>query len=315
MIGRAFKDNIFNLRFLFGILLSLYFVWFLSKDFNIDNFYTILFNINLLYILIAVIILIISVFFRALRWHILFDDKIKINVKSLFDMQLIGYFGNNILPLRLGEILKAYLLGNKFNISKSQVFGTIILERFLDFFGAFSFLLFFIFFSSNNYFLNQTYYIVIAIFILLILLCSYLIKNFKFNYSHNNFIIKSVNNLILGFGSLNKQNFIFTFIYSIIIWMCYVLMVYYVQLSIPLQLNIFDSILILLISTLWLAIPSAPAGIGTFEMGVGTALGLLGISKNVLEFSIILHSITFFPYTILGGYFFLKFYFNENKKI
>ena len=97
--------------------------------------------------------------------------------------------------------------------------------------------------------------------------------------------------------------------------MCYVLMVYYVQLSIPLQLNIFDSILILLISTLWLAIPSAPAGIGTFEMGVGTALGLLGISKNVLEFSIILHSITFFPYTILGGYFFLKFYFNENKKI
>ena len=68
-------------------------------------------------------------------------------------------------------------------------------------------------------------------------------------------------------------------------------------------------------STFSLAIPSLPASIGIFEASVIYALTLLGIDNNNVEFSIFLHSVTFFPYTFIGGYFFFKFYFNENKKI
>ena len=321
MIIRELKNNVFNWKFFLGILLSMYLVWFLSKEFDYQNFKRILMSINLIYIFFAVLILLLSVYFRSIRWKLLFNPADNVDTRILFDMQLIGYFGNNILPLRLGEIIKAYLLGNKLNISKSRVFGTIVLERFLDIAGVLFLLFYSLFFSSNQF---QSFFIsyskidliiALSLFIIIIVSLSYLIKNFKIRNLNDNFILNSINDLILGFSSLNRKNSIFISIYTILIWSCYVLIVYLTQLSINFNLSILDSIFILLISTIWLAIPSAPASIGTFEMGVAIALGILNISANVVEFSIILHSVTFFPYTLIGGYFFFKFYFNENKKI
>ena len=43
-------------------------------------------------------------FLRAMRWSFLFNIPIGIN--DLYKSQLVGYMGNNILPLRLGELLK-----------------------------------------------------------------------------------------------------------------------------------------------------------------------------------------------------------------
>ena len=45
---------------------------------------------------------------------------------------MIGYFSNNILPFRAGELLKSFLISKQNNISKSYALGTVIMERFLD---------------------------------------------------------------------------------------------------------------------------------------------------------------------------------------
>jgi hypothetical protein len=288
-------------------------IWFLGKEFNLDNFKNLLFEINLTYIFSALLILLISVYFRAVRWKILFNPQYNIDTKSLFDIQLIGYFGNNIFPLRFGEIMKSFILGNKFSISKSKVFGTIILERFLDAAGVLIIFFFSFIFSSYNY--NFIYLYIISIFVLVIIFLSYFLKNIRFSNLKNNFIINAINDLISGFASLNNKNSILALFYTVLIWLCYILIVYLAQLSINFQLSFLDSMFILIVSTLWLAIPSAPAGIGTFEMGVKIALEVLGVTNSLIEFSIILHALTFFPYTLIGGYLFLKFYFNENNKI
>ena len=95
---------------------------------------------------IILLILLISVYFRAVRWKILFNPQYNIDTKSLFDIQLIGYFGNNILPLRLGELLRTLVVGEKYKIKKTAVLGSIILERILDMFavGMFLIVLFFL---------------------------------------------------------------------------------------------------------------------------------------------------------------------------
>ena len=82
-------------------------------------------------------------------------------------------------------------------------------------------------------------------------------------------------------------------------------MVYLVQCSITLNLSIGECIFILFVSSLVLSIPSAPANIGTFEAGVIYAMAIIGDSLYQLEFAIILHMVTFFPYVIIGGLFFL----------
>ena len=98
------------------------------------NFKSLLINISngWIYLLITSILLIVSVYFRAIRWKYLFREEDGVETYSLFRYELIGYFGNNVLPLRLGELLRAYILGKRYSLSNSYVFGTIVLERILD---------------------------------------------------------------------------------------------------------------------------------------------------------------------------------------
>ena len=48
---------------------------------------------------------------------------------------MIGYFGNSVLPFRMGELLRAYVLAEKTSLNISSAFGTIVTERILDFVG------------------------------------------------------------------------------------------------------------------------------------------------------------------------------------
>ena len=50
---------------------------------------------------------------------------------------MIGYFGNNIFPLRGGELLRTFYISEKNNLTKSEVFGSIVLERIFDLLGLF----------------------------------------------------------------------------------------------------------------------------------------------------------------------------------
>ena len=88
------------------------------------------------------------------------------------------------------------------------------------------------------------------------------------------------------------------------------------QYSMNMDLTYSDVIIILIISSLALSIPSAPANIGAFEYSVVYSMELLGYYSNAIEFAIILHLVSFIPYTIIGGLFFIYYnytHLDENK--
>src|SRR5262249_974346 len=66
---------------------------------------------------------------RAGRWYYLFPPGS--HPSHLFNALMIGYMGNNVLPLRAGEGLRAYVAsrrGQRF----WTVLATIVVERVLD---------------------------------------------------------------------------------------------------------------------------------------------------------------------------------------
>src|SRR5262245_58328898 len=70
-----------------------------------------------------------SLWVRAWRWHYLFPPGS--HPSHLFNALMIGYMGNNVLPLRAGEGLRAYVAsrrGQRF----WTVLATIVVERVLD---------------------------------------------------------------------------------------------------------------------------------------------------------------------------------------
>ena len=298
--------HFFSWKFCISISISIIFSFYAFKKFDPVRFLHILESVNYLYIFLAMLLLIFVVYIRALRWSLLFDDK-KIPIKKLFESQLIGYFGNNIFPLRLGEGLRCFFLSKYSNLGAAQILGTIILERLLDMFALI--LLGVILFLTNSSFIknydNKYFLGSIFIIVLIMLLFSFYFNRTSKKYNSDNNFFKIINNILIGFQSLSRKNIFSILLYTLLIWSIYLIEVFLIQNSISLNLGLVDCVLILFISSLALSIPSSPGNIGTFEAGVIYAMGIIGISVYQLEFALILHAVTFFPYTILGGMLFV----------
>jgi hypothetical protein len=76
--------------------------------------------------------LLLSLWLRALRWRHLTDAVQPISRGALFRAVSVGFMANNLLPLRVGEVLRAWYLARETGASAAALFGTVILERVID---------------------------------------------------------------------------------------------------------------------------------------------------------------------------------------
>jgi uncharacterized protein (TIRG00374 family) len=72
------------------------------------------------------------VYFRALRWRHLTDPVQAIDSPPLFRAVAVGFMANNLFPLRMGEVVRAWYLSRETGASPAALFGTVILERVID---------------------------------------------------------------------------------------------------------------------------------------------------------------------------------------
>ena len=296
-----------------GIVISLAVIYWAFKDFNFIDFKQYIQQIDSVYFLFATIFLWGSVWLRGLRWKWLFKESSSPSVSSLYRAELIGYFGNNVLPLRLGELLRTYIVGKENNLSKSFVFGTVVLERLMDmlaltFFGII--LLFLYPFEEqwiSDYLLNGG----VAILILIVTLT--ILRRFKFNNTDNKFL-SILNQILEGLLSIRKQKVIPVVISSFLIWGIYLLDVYLIQKAFQFNLSWTQTLAVLVISSLVLSIPSAPGMIGTFHAAVKyTMVDLFAFTPNEgNSFAILMHAYGYILFTLLGAYYFLKSQFHEH---
>ena len=308
MVGLASDPKV-----IIGVVISLAGIYWAFKDFDFFDFKQSIQQIELAYLLLATLFLWGSVWLRGLRWKWLFKESASPSVASLYRAELIGYFGNNVLPLRLGELLRTYIVGKENNFSKSFVFGTIVIERLMDMLALFLFALILLLLDPfkegwiSDYLLKGGSVILIVIFTLII------ISRFKLNNTDNKFL-SILNQIIDGLLSIRKQRVIPVVISSLLIWSIYLLDVYFIQRAFQFELNWTQSLTVLVISSLALSIPSAPGMIGTLHAAVKyTMVDLFAFTPNEgNSFAILMHAYGYILFTLLGAYYFLKSQFHEN---
>ena len=87
------------------------------------------------WILLMVAFLLADVLIRAVRWRILLGPLTPdraISTRTTLASLLVGYLANNVLPARLGEVVRAHDLGGRTTLSRSAILGTIVVERVVD---------------------------------------------------------------------------------------------------------------------------------------------------------------------------------------
>ena len=295
-----------------GIVISIGGIYWAFRDFKFSDFKASIQEVEIIYLVIATLLLWGSVWLRALRWKWLFKKADSPSVPSLYRAELIGYFGNNVLPLRLGELLRSYIVGKENHFSKSFVFGTIVLERLMDMLALISlaFLLFLIYpleESIRDYVLWRGIISIFTITIFLIIL--HRIKIIKADYK----ILIIIKRIIDGILSIRKKMIIPVIISSLLIWCIYWIDVFLLQRAFQFNLSWAQVLMVLVISSVALSIPSAPGMIGTFHAAVKyTMVDLFAFSANdANSFAILMHAYGYILLTLLGAYFFMRSQFHD----
>ena len=78
----------------------------------------------------AVLVILATYFIRARRWLVLLQPIGRARFSTAFRTTVIGF--SMLLPARLGEIVRPFLLARKEGLPASSTFATIIVERLLD---------------------------------------------------------------------------------------------------------------------------------------------------------------------------------------
>ena len=80
----------------------------------------------------SVAIYFVAVLFRAVRWRYLLAPMGVFPVRRLYPVVIIGYMANNLLPVRLGEVVRSYYLSRQETVNTSSALATIAVERVFD---------------------------------------------------------------------------------------------------------------------------------------------------------------------------------------
>ena len=73
-----------------------------------------------------------GVWVRAVRWRHLLRPLGDVPSARLFPVVVIGYMANDVLPARLGEFARCYVLRRREGIPPAAALGTVLLERVMD---------------------------------------------------------------------------------------------------------------------------------------------------------------------------------------
>ena len=278
-------------------------LYFAFNQVNIEDIYTALSHANKAYIFTAFTATFITFILRSLRWKILLDSPKDIDLQKYISTTHIGYFLNNILPFRAGDIARAKLLSNNSNnIKFSFLVGSLVAEKIIDLWIVGLFSIFLVLFGFNNV-LGLEFTIGI---LLLYIITSFIIfgNNSLANKIKKQFSITK--NFFEGYLLVSKNKIKLGGI-SLLLWCSFVAYMYTLLKSLNIDLSFQQYVGITVISSIVTSLPIAPAAIGTYHLAVIYFLTLYGIEIDKSQTAaILLHSV-FLLYTIILGYIYLSF--------
>jgi len=284
----------------------------------------VLVGVRLGYIGAGVLLLLVSLFFRAQRWRILLRPSFpQIRYWPVYAAMNAGYMINNVLPLRLGEVFRAYFLGKAEQISKSSILATIVVERLIDTLAMLVLLgITIFFFPFPGWIRNALFYLGGAIILLIVFLFALLIntdwtlgflrkllKPFPQKWTEP--LLKVIGSFSGGLEILRSSHHYMAVLgHTVVLQTSYIVSTFFTLMAFNLVSPEFPAILsnpllasvvLLVIITIGVGLPSAPGAVGTFHGIVAFGVSLFGVSAETsMGFAIILHLANYIPLTLLG---------------
>jgi uncharacterized protein (TIRG00374 family) len=120
------------LRAIVGAAISIAALWFVLRGADLAKTGDLLRTADLGWVALAAVFVTLDLGFRALRWQRLIRPIAAVAYPPMLGYLMVGYLANNVLPARLGELVRSHYLGDREGISRASALGTVVVERVVD---------------------------------------------------------------------------------------------------------------------------------------------------------------------------------------
>ena len=119
-------------RSVLGIAISIVAGWLVLRSVDLAAAADVLRTAIPAWIAVMAVTSVVDVSTRGARWQVLLAPIASIPYRRVLGYTYIGYLANNVLPARLGELVRSHSLGEKEGVARTTVLGTVVVERVVD---------------------------------------------------------------------------------------------------------------------------------------------------------------------------------------
>lgn len=273
---------------------------------------------NYALVAVAVGVYFVDLLLRSARWQVLLTQTRRIPIARLYPVLAIGYMANNLLPGRVGELSRAYLVGRRENVSGSTVLASVVVERLLDGVTVLFLLLGAVAVlpqtrTPDSWVLVVarlaaiTFGVAVVGSVALVAAPGFWLAGFeriarRFPGRSSDLATRFADRFVAGFTVLGDPALLLrTIVLSLGIWVVGAITYLLVATAFGIGLSLVGAIATICVVNLATAVPQAPAGLGAFEAAAEGALVLLGVdSTTAFGTTVVLHAVLFFPVVAVG---------------
>jgi uncharacterized protein (TIRG00374 family) len=274
-------------------------------------------------IVLAFLVLTLGYVIRAIRWRYLLSPLGSVSLGVALHSTMIGFAVNAILPGRVGELLRPYLLARQERLSASAVVATVLVERVLDLVAILViFGLSVVIFDPGFVGANESIIagistgasVAAGIALLMLGFASiaasgpifmdrwmrWLVTPFPPRVSES--VIQASRRFLEGFAVMRQiRPLIFSMTWSIALWISISLSLWLVTAAFNIEMPVVGAGVIVVLIAVGVAVPT-PAGVGgyhaAYQLGVA---GLYGASNTAaVGAGLVAHVLSFLPVTVIG---------------
>jgi uncharacterized protein (TIRG00374 family) len=119
-------------QLIIGLIVAIAAVYYTMRNVSVSELMDSFRHVKYIWLLPTFLLMCLTYVARAIRWRaLLLPVREEVKTLDLFSPLMVGFMAG-VLPARAGELIRAYLLGKKFELSFASSLATIVVERLFD---------------------------------------------------------------------------------------------------------------------------------------------------------------------------------------
>lgn len=302
-----------------GYFISIVLVYLAFRKVQFAALWSSISQANYWWVLVNIMLVMAMMWYRAYRWKYMVNPIKKVGMSKLFSSTMIGFMASNVLPLRLGEFVRAWSLGRIADISRSAVLATVVIERIFDSFALLTFLTLILLFKRLPLPVELQDFGYVFLVANLAALAALILLKVKPKPTLNairialRFLPSKIRGKLMelitkftdGLEVMGDLKVILKISFqSIVLWSITGISNYFIFLAFGLgNLPIDASFVVLVVVSIGIMIPQSPGFVGGYHLFVWYALQPYGVIKDTaMAVAVVLHGAQYVVITLVGFY-------------